>query len=105
MRSWRPDDRSACRITSYNVCYTKLLRVDIGHTELGNAEGFVAEKFLSFEEASLSVRIVPLIIRQEIEVGTASLQGLTVNLEVAANGTTNWDDLAQRGEAASYNFV
>jgi AsmA protein len=75
------------------------LAVEIGRTELGNAEGFGSEDFLSFEEASLSVRIMPLIVRQQIEVGTASLDGLTVNLEVAGNGDTNWDDLADRSEA------
>jgi len=75
------------------------LAVDIGRTELGNAEGFGDEQFLSFEEASLSVRIMPLIVRQQIEVGTATLDGLSVNLEVAANGTTNWDDLAEGGDA------
>ena len=75
------------------------LAVDIGHTELGNAGGFTADQFLSFEDASLSVRIIPLIVRRQLEVGTATLDGLTVNLEVAANGTTNWDDLANGGEA------
>lgn len=75
------------------------LAVEIGRTELGNAEGFGSEDFLSFEEASLSVRIMPLIVRQQIEVGTASLDGLTVNLEVAGNGATNWDDLAEDSEA------
>lgn len=77
------------------------LAVEIGRTELGNADGFGADQFLSFEEASLSVRIMPLIIRQQIEVGTASLDGLTVNLEVAGNGITNWDDLAEGGEASA----
>ena len=38
------------------------LAVDIGHTELGNAGGFTADQFLSFEDASLSVRIIPLIV-------------------------------------------
>jgi len=75
------------------------LAVEIGRTELGNADGFGADQFLSFEEASLSVRIMPLIFRQQIEVGAASLDGLTVNLEVAGNGVTNWDDLAEGGEA------
>ena len=77
------------------------LAVNVGRSELGNAEGFSADQFLSFESASLSVRIVPLILRQEVMVGTASLDGLQVNLEVAANGVTNWDDLAEGGEDAA----
>lgn len=74
------------------------LAVDVGHTELGNAAGFSGDNFLSFEEASLSVRLIPLILRQEVEVGTASVDGLAVNLEVAASGSTNWDDLADGGD-------
>lgn len=70
------------------------LAIEVGRTELGNAEGFSGEPFLRFEEASLSVRMLPLILSQEATVGTASIEGLVVNLEVAANGRTNWDDFA-----------
>lgn len=77
------------------------LAVEVGRTELGNAEGFSGDQFLSFEKASLSVRLMPLIFQQQVKVGTASLDGLAVNLQVASNGTTNWDDLAEGGEAAT----
>jgi AsmA protein len=77
------------------------LAVELGRTELGNAEGFDGDEFLSFEQASLSVRIMPLIFSQQIEVGTATLDGLSVNLQVAADGTTNWDDLAEGREAGA----
>jgi AsmA protein len=70
------------------------LAIEVGRTELGNAENFSNEPFLSFSEARLSVRILPLIFKQQATVGTASIDGLMVNLEVAANGTTNWDDLS-----------
>ncbi len=73
------------------------IAVEVGRTELGNADGFSDELFLSFEQASLSVRLAPLILRQEVTVGTASLAGLNVNLEVANNGSNNWDDLAAGG--------
>ena len=75
------------------------IAVEIGRTRLGNAEGFGSEPFLSFEKAHLSVRLLPLLLRQEIAVGTASLDSLTVNLQVDKNGVTNWDDLAGAGEA------
>jgi len=81
-----------------SVKYFPWLAVEIGHTELGNAEGFSAEQFLSFDSANLSVRLMPLIFQQQVKVGTASLDGLTVNLEVARNGATNWDDLAEEEE-------
>ena len=74
--------------------------VNVGRTELGNAAGFGEELFLSFDEAKLSVRLLPLIFQQEVKVGTASLSGLDVNLAVAANGSNNWQDLAGEGAAA-----
>jgi AsmA protein len=77
------------------------LAVEVGRTELGNAPGFSGDQFLSFEKASLSVRLMPLIFQQQIKVGTASLDGLAVNLQVASNGTTNWDDLAEGDDAAT----
>ncbi len=74
------------------------LAVETGRIELGNADGFGSDPFLTFEQASLSVRLLPLIFRQEIAVGTASVDGLVVNLEVARNGRTNWDDLVEASE-------
>ncbi len=74
------------------------LAIEVGRTELGNAQGFGDEPFMRFDEASLSIRLLPLILRRETTIGTASIEGLVVNLEVAANGRTNWDDFA-RAEA------
>jgi AsmA protein len=44
---------------------------------------------------------VPLLLRREASVGTISIDGLLVNLEVAANGTTNWDDLSGTASSAA----
>ncbi len=76
------------------------LAIKVGRTELGNAGGFSDQPFMRFEKASLSVRMLPLILRQEASVGTASIEGLVVNLEVAADGTTNWEDLSGTEETA-----
>ena len=84
-----------------NLSVFPWLAVEVGRTELGNAEGFDRNEFLSFEAASLSVKIMPLILRQEVEVGTAALDGLNVNLQVAQNGTSNWDDLADSNAEAA----
>jgi AsmA protein len=56
------------------------LAIEVGRTELGNAEGFGDEPFMRFDEASLSVRMLPL--------------------EVAADGSTNWEDLSSTEETA-----
>lgn len=74
------------------------IAVEIGRTRLGNAEGFGDEPFLSFDSARLSVRLLPLLLRQEIAVGTASIDRLAVNLQVNRAGVSNWDDLADAGE-------
>jgi len=71
------------------------LAVDVGRTEMGNAEGFSDEIFLSFDEARLSVQLMPLLLQQDVRVGGASLDGLNVNLEVLPDGRNNWDDLSE----------
>jgi AsmA protein len=76
------------------------LAVEVGRSTLGNAEGFGDRPFASFEEAHLSVQLIPLIFRQEVTVGTASLDSLVLNLQVAADGSNNWEDLAETGDAA-----
>ncbi len=76
------------------------IAVDMGRTTLGNAEGFGEEPFLRFDSARLSVKLLPLVFSREIAVGTASLEGLRVNLAVDADGRSNWDDLAERQEQA-----
>ena len=76
------------------------IAVNIGRTQLGNADGFGDEPFLSFEEAKLSVRLAPLLFQQTVTIGTATLDAFSLNLEVAANGRTNWDDLAEAGDSA-----
>ena len=75
------------------------LAVEVGHSELGNAAGFGEEPFASFDSARLSVRLVPLLLSQEIAVGTASLEALVLNLAVARDGRSNWQDLAEAGAA------
>ena len=49
------------------------IAIEIGRTELGNPEGFSEGVFLSFEEASFSVKLIPLVLRQEIQAGKITL--------------------------------
>ena len=69
------------------------LAVEVGKSSLGNAPGFGDEPMASFERASFSVRLLPAILRQEIEVGTATIESLRLNLMVDARGSSNWADL------------
>jgi AsmA protein len=69
------------------------LAVEVGHAALGNAPGFGDEAFAEFDRAQLSVRLMPLLLRREVTVGTAVLDALRLNLAVDSNGRSNWDDL------------
>jgi AsmA protein len=75
------------------------LAINIGKTTLGDAEGFGEEPFASFEQARLSVRIVPMLLRREVAIGTAALESFELNLAVASNGRSNWQDLIEANEA------
>lgn len=85
------------------------LAVEIGSTRLGNAEGFGDEPMASFERASLSLRLLPAILRQQIIIGAADVESLQLNLAVNASGADNWSDLVpedgedsgESGEAAA----
>ncbi|MDH3621317.1 MAG: AsmA family protein [Gammaproteobacteria bacterium] len=74
------------------------LAVEVGHAALGNAEGFGDEPFAEFDEARLSVRILPLLLRQQAEIGTAEISGLRLHFEVDGRGRANWDDLLEAGD-------
>lgn len=74
------------------------LAIEIGETTLGNAEGFGDEPFVRFDSARLSVKLMPLVFGDGIEVGTATLEGFTANLAVQRDGRSNWDDLTAAAE-------
>jgi AsmA protein len=75
------------------------LAIELGRTQLGNAQGFDDTPFASFDSARLSVRLLPLLLRREVVVGTAALDSLRVNLQVRKDGTGNWEDFGEADEA------
>ena len=83
-----------------SVHFFPWLAVEIGRTTFSNAPGFGKDPMASFDSARLSVMIWPLL-RREIQVGDASIDGLLLNLAVARDGSTNWDDLASDDAAAA----
>ncbi len=76
------------------------LAINIGKTTLGNAPGFSDAPFASFEQARLSVRLLPMLLRREVAVDTATLDALQLNLEVTRDGRHNWKDLLESDETA-----
>ena len=75
------------------------LAINVGKTTLGNAAGFGDEPFASFEEARLSVKVLPMLLDRKVAIGTASLDSLRLNLEVGSNGRSNWQDFIDASEA------
>ena len=68
--------------------------ISIGEISLANADGFGDQSFASIRGADVKVKLLPLL-KREINVRTVQLSGLQVDLQRAADGTTNWDDLLQ----------
>lgn len=80
------------------VSFFPWLAIGMGKTSLGNAPGFGDEPFASFESASLSVRMLPLILGGNVSIGTAELDSFELNLAVNRSGVSNWQDLLDAEE-------
>jgi AsmA protein len=74
------------------------LALDVGKASLGNAEGFGDEPMARFDRATLSVKLLPMLLSREVSIGTANLESLHLNLAVDRNGRSNWEDLAKADE-------
>ena len=75
------------------------LAIEIGRTRLGNAVDFGDKPFASFDKARLSIRLMPMLLRRDIEVTTADLDALQLNLAVDATGRSNWQDFIDASDA------
>jgi AsmA protein len=75
-----------------SLAFFPWLAIDIGNTTLGNAPGFGDTPFARFDRATLSIRLLPLLLRQDVAIGTADLESLELNLQVNSEGRSNWDD-------------
>ncbi len=74
--------------------------ISIGDIELANAEEFGDTAFAKMQAADVKVELMPLL-RKVVNVRTVELQGLSLNLQRSADGTTNWDDLINSSGEAS----
>ena len=75
------------------------LAIEIPAMRLGNGAGFGDEPFVSIDEANLSVRLMPLLMRREVQITTAELVGLRLNLAINNDGRSNWQDFIDASEA------
>ena len=71
------------------------LGIELNDAELSNAEGFSADKFLTVEQASIRLQLMPLI-KKNVVADRIQLNGVDVWLERNTQGKTNWDDVQER---------
>ncbi len=76
------------------------IAIEMGKTSLSNAKGFAGDQFATIGSAQVSVEVLPLL-KKEIKIDEIRLNGLKLNLHRKADGSTNWDDLAQGKDKAS----
>lgn len=70
------------------------LGIELGSTSLSNAPGFGGEPFAKIDNAEIKIKLLPLL-NHEVQMKTVALNGMTVNLAIAADGTSNWQDMMQ----------
>lgn len=68
------------------------LGIELGKTTLGNATGFEEPTFASLENATVRLKLFPLLYKK-FEVDTVFINGMRLMLTRHPNGSTNWDDL------------
>lgn len=65
--------------------------VGLGPLALGNPAGWQQQKFAQVERAEIEVKVLPLLLRQELQVGEIRLDGLELRLIRRTDGLTNWE--------------
>ncbi len=64
--------------------------IRLGPLELSNPPGYPETHFARVENAAVSVRLLPLLLSQELLVGDIELDGLDLVLISRADGSVNW---------------
>jgi len=74
--------------------------ISVGGITLSNAQGFGDEPFARIGSADVKVELLPLL-RRTVNIRTVTLAGMELDLQRAADGTTNWDDLVDGSATTS----
>lgn len=75
-----------------NLSYFPWAGLSLGSMAMANPDGFGNSSFVEIDSAQVKVKLLPLL-KKSVEVNTIGLKGLNLDLQRAADGTTNWDDL------------
>lgn len=73
----------------------------LGELSLGNPPGWQDREFLRVQSAAVSLRLLPLLLRQELQVGDISLDGLQLKLTTRKDGSVNWEFDSDDGSEAA----
>ena len=71
------------------------LGMKTGPLELSNREGFGPAPMLAVDQASLTIKLLPLL-KKRVEIDTVLLDAPQITLSRNADGTANWDDLTAK---------
>lgn len=71
------------------------LGVSIGRVTVANAPGFGDKPMAEIASADVHVKLLPLLLQQQIEIGTVSIDGLRLRLARNAQGRTNWAGIVE----------
>jgi AsmA protein len=74
------------------------LALSIGDVQLSNRAGFGAQPFMTVQNASIGVKVLPLLSKR-IEVSRIALEGVNLNL-VSRGQENNWQDLSESEQPA-----
>ena len=75
------------------------IALELGPASLGNPPAFPDQPFVSFQHASVRVKLLPLLSKR-LEVGRVELDGLDLKLLKNAEGKGNWEGFGGSKEAA-----
>src|SRR5713226_7342013 len=75
------------------------IALELGPASLWNPPGFSDEPFVSFQHASVRVKLLPLLSKR-LEVGRVELDGLDLKLLKNAEGKGNWEGFGGSKEVA-----
>lgn len=97
-------DRQVSRATGRPFVITGHLRlswlpwlaVQVGPARLGAAPGQPGPDLIAWRSARVSVRLLPLLLHRQLDIGQIRLRGADIHLWRGADGRGNWQDLLGR---------
>lgn len=77
------------------------LGVRTGAARLGNPPGAVGPDLLDWQSAELRIRVLPLLLHRQLDVGRIHISGADIHLRRGPGGEGNWDDILARLHSGS----